>query len=188
MSSPSIRRADRVMPEARIPEFVERGYSGRLATVSEDGFPYCVPLLYVWMDGEVYLHTTAARGHLRSNVERDPRVCFELDEPQGVFDYGRFECDSGLAYRSVCLFGRIRIVDDREVKQRFCEKLMEKYRSPETTRPKGFFPRLDIITVYALAIERMTGKETLMPPLSEQWPAVDQTRTPHAVPPAESLK
>ena len=60
---------------------------------------------------------------------------------------------------------------------------MEKYRTPDTTRPKGFFPRLDIITVYALAIESMTGKETLLPPLSEQWPAVDQTRTPHAVPP-----
>lgn len=188
MSSPSIRRADRVMPDAHIPEFIERGYGGRLATVSADGFPYCVPLLYVWMNGEVYLHTTAARGHLRSNIDSDPRACFAIDEQQGVFDYGRFECDSGLAYRSVCLFGRIRIVDEREVKQRFCETLMAKYRSPETTRPKGFFPRLDIITVYALAIERMTGKETLLPPLSEQWPAVDRTRTPHALPPPESLK
>lgn len=188
MSSPSIRRADRVMPEAHIPEFIAQGYSGRLATVSEDGFPYCVPLLYVWMDGEVHLHTTAARGHLRANIDHDPRACFAIDEPEAVFDYGRFECDSGLAYRSVCLFGRIRIVDDGAVKQRFCERLMAKYRTPETTRPKGFFPRIDIITVYALAIERMTGKQTLLPPLSEQWPAVDQTRTPHAVPPPETLK
>jgi hypothetical protein len=78
---------------------------------------------------------------------------------EGVFDYGRFECDSGLAYRSVCLFGRIRIVDDREVKQRFCEALMAKYGKPETKRPKGFLPRIDVITVYAIAVERMTGKE-----------------------------
>ena len=70
--------------------------------MSEDGFPYCIPLLYLWMDGELYLHTTSARGHLRANIERDPRVCFEMDAPEGVFDYGRFECDSGLAYRSVC--------------------------------------------------------------------------------------
>ena len=188
MSSPSIRRADRVMPEAHIPEFIEQGYSGRLATVSEDGFPYCVPLLYVWMDGELYLHTSSARGHLRANIERDPRVCFEIDEQQGVFDYGRFECDSGLAFRSVCLFGRIRIIDDRDIKQRFCEKLMEKYGKPDTTRPKGFFPRLDIITVYAVVIDRMSGKETPMPPLSEQWPAVDRTRTPNASPPAKNLK
>jgi hypothetical protein len=96
----------------------------------------------------VYLHTTSAGGHLRANIERDRRVCFEIDEQEGVFDYGRFECDSGLAYRSVCLFGRIRIVDDREVKQRFCEALMAKYGKPETKRPKGFFPRIDVITVY----------------------------------------
>jgi hypothetical protein len=155
--------------------------------VSEDGFPYCIPLLYLLIDGEVYLHTTSARGHLRANVERDQRVCFEIDEQDGVFDYGRFECDSGLAYRSVCVFGRIRIVDDRDVKQRFCEALMEKYGKPETTRPKGFFPRLDAITVYAIAVERMTGKETPLPPLSEQWPAKDRTMTPQASVPAAGL-
>jgi uncharacterized protein len=180
MNSPLIRRADRSMSPERTLETLARGYSGRLATVSEDGFPYCIPLLYLWMNGEVYLHTTSARGHLRANIERERRVCFEIDEQEGVFDYGRFECDSGLAYRSVCLFGRIRIVDDREVKQRFCESLMAKYGKPETKRPKGFFPRIDVITVYAIALERITGKEQPLPPLSEQWPAKDRTKTPNA--------
>jgi nitroimidazol reductase NimA-like FMN-containing flavoprotein (pyridoxamine 5'-phosphate oxidase superfamily) len=161
-------------------DMLAHGYGGRLATISEDGFPYCIPLLYLWIDGEVYLHTTSAKGHLRTNIERDQRVCFEIDEHEGVFDYGRFECDSGLAYRSICLFGRIRVVDDKDVKQRFCETLMVKYGKPDTTRPKGFFPRLDIITVYAIAVERMSGKETAMPPLSEQWPAKDRTKTPDA--------
>ncbi len=185
MSTPQIRRADRVMPDERARETLARGHSGRLATVSEDGFPYCIPLLYLWIGGEVCLHTTSTRGHLRANIERDPRVCFEVDEQEGVFDYGRFECDSGLAYRSVCLFGRIRIIEDRTAKQQFCQTLMVKYGKPDTDRPKGFFPRLDAITVYAIAVERMTGKETPLPPLSEQWPAKDRTKTPNASPPAE---
>lgn len=180
MSSPQIRRADRAMSVERTLETLAQGYSGRLATVSEDGFPYCIPLLYLWIDGEVYLHTTSAAGHLRANIERDPRVCFEVDAQEGVFDYGRFECDSGLAYRSVCLFGRIRIVEDREIKQRFCEALMARYGKPGTNRPKGFFPRIDAITVYAISAERFTGKETPLPPLSEQWPAKDRTKTPNA--------
>jgi nitroimidazol reductase NimA-like FMN-containing flavoprotein (pyridoxamine 5'-phosphate oxidase superfamily) len=184
MSSPQIRREDHAMSQERILEMLPRGYAGHLATISEDGFPYCIPLLYLWLDGEVYLHTTAARGHLRANIERDARVCIEIDEHDGVFDYGRYECDSGLAYRSLCLFGRIRVVDDRDIKQRFCENLMVKYGKPDTTRPKGFFPRLDIITVYAVAVERMTGKETSMPPLSEQWPARDRTKTPNVSGPA----
>jgi nitroimidazol reductase NimA-like FMN-containing flavoprotein (pyridoxamine 5'-phosphate oxidase superfamily) len=176
------------MSDERVLETLARGYSGRLATVSEDGFPYCIPLLYLWMNGEVYLHTTSAVGHLRANIDRERRVCFQIDEEQGVFDYGRFECDSGLAYRSVCLFGRIRIIEDRHVKQRFCEALMAKYGKLETERPKGFFPRIDIITVYAVAVERMTGKEQALPPLSEQWPAKDRTKTPNASLGADGVK
>ena len=159
MSSPQLRRADRAMTEQRAHAILERAFSGRIATVGEDGYPYCMPLLYIWMDGEIYLHTGSARGHLRANVEREPRICFELDEPDQVFDYGRFECDSGLAYQSVIVFGKIRVVEERAAKQRFCEVLMEKYGKADTTRPKGFFPRIDAITVYAITVERMTGTE-----------------------------
>ena len=188
MTSPQIRRADRAMSDERISEMLTRGYSGRLATVSEDGFPYCIPLLYVLLSDEVYVHTTSARGHLRTNIESNQRVCFEIDDQEGVFDYGRFECDTSLAYRSVCLFGRIRIVNDKEGKQQFCEALMAKYGKPESTsRPKSFFPRLDAITVYAIAAERMTGKENSLPPLSEQWPAKDNTRSPNVSLPAGGL-
>ena len=66
---------------------------------------------------------TVARGHLRANVDHEPRVCFEIDEPGEVFPYGRFECDTGLAYRSVTAFGRIRVVDDRAQKSGFFDKL-----------------------------------------------------------------
>jgi hypothetical protein len=168
------------MTGERALQTLHAGFSGRLATAGEDGYPYCIPLLYLWMDNELYFHTTAARGHLRSNIEANPRICFEVDTLEGVFDYGRFECDSGLAYRSVVAFGKIRIVGDRARKQKFCEQLMNKYGKPNGTRPKGYFPRLDIITVYAIAIERITGKEQFLPPLSEQWPAVDRTKTPNA--------
>ena len=170
------------MPPDRIREMLQRGYSGRLATIGKDGFPYCIPLLYLFIDGEVLVHTANVRGHFRSNIESEARVCFEIDEQAGVFDYGRFECDSGLAYQSVCLFGRIRIVDDRARKQQFCEALMAKYGKPDSSRPRGFFPRLDAITVYAIAVERMTGKECPLPPISEQWPAKDRTKTPNAIP------
>jgi len=182
MSSPQLRRADRVMSGQRACDMLASGFNGHLATVGEDSCPYCIPLLYIWMDGEVYVHTTSARGHFRANVEREPRVCFEIDEPEQVFDYGRFECDSGLAYRSVIVFGKIRIAGDRALKQRFCEALMAKYGKPDTIRPKGFFPRIEAITVYAIAVERMTGKEMALPPLSEQWPAKDRTKTPNVRP------
>jgi uncharacterized protein len=182
MSAPNLRRADLAMTSEQMSQALDRGFVGRLATIGSDGYPYCLPLLYIWADGQLFLHGTSVRGHLRANIEHDPRVCFELDEPDQVFDYGRFECDSGLAYCSVILFGRILVADDFATRQWFCERLMDKYGKPDSIRPKNFFPRLDVITVYAMSVERMTGKERLLPELSEQWPAKDQTRTPNARP------
>lgn len=182
MSSPppQVRRTDRVMSEARAKEILARGFCGRLATVGADGFPYCVPLLYVTMDDEIFVHNTAARGHLRSNVEHAGKVCFEIDQPGEVFDYGRFECDSSVEYRSVIVFGQIRIVDDRALKARFCDGLMAKYGKKDNNRPKGFYPRLDQITVYAIKPERITGKELALPAVADQWPAKDMTKSPNA--------
>jgi nitroimidazol reductase NimA-like FMN-containing flavoprotein (pyridoxamine 5'-phosphate oxidase superfamily) len=182
MSSPppQVRRTDRMMTDARAQEILAQGFCGRLATIGDDGFPYCVPLLYVTMDGEIFVHNTAARGHLRRNVEHGGKVCFELDEPGEVFDYGRFECDSSVAYRSVIVFGEIRIVEDGALKTRFCDGLMAKYGKQDNNRPKGFYPRLDQITVYAIRPERVTGKELVLPAVADQWPAKDMTKSPNA--------
>jgi nitroimidazol reductase NimA-like FMN-containing flavoprotein (pyridoxamine 5'-phosphate oxidase superfamily) len=182
-NAPQVRRTDKLMSDEFARETIARGYSGRLGTIGADGWPYVVPLLYVWMNGEIWVHNTSARGHLRANVDHEPRVCFEVDEPEEVFAYGRFECDTGLAYRSVIAFGRIRVVEDRAHKQEFCDALMKKYANRDWSRPESFYPRLDQITVYAIAIERITGKQTPLPAAEDRWPAADRTKTPHAIPP-----
>ncbi|MFI4976207.1 MAG: pyridoxamine 5'-phosphate oxidase family protein [Caulobacterales bacterium] len=182
-SPPPLRRTQRQMPDDAARAFLEAGFCGHLATVDAGGQPYVTPLLYVVLEGEILLHNTAARGHLRGNVDAASKACFEVAEPGDVFAYGRFECDTGIAYRSVVVFGAIRVVDDRALKTRFCEALMRKYQPGELGRPRGFFPRLDNITVYALAIERMTGKACELPAAEELWPAVDRSATPNAVAP-----
>jgi len=177
-----MRRQDRVLEDASARELIARAFCGRLGTVGSDGWPYVVPLLHVYSGDELGLHNTAAHGHLRANVEADPRACFEVDEPVEVFDYGRFECDTGLAYRSAIAYGRIRVVDERAAKIRFFDELLAKYGTGVPGRPKSFYPRLDEVTVYALSVERITGKYCPLPARGEQWPAVDRTRSPNAQP------
>ncbi len=166
------------MSDERVQELLARGFSGRLATVGADGWPYVVPLLYVWLNDEIWVHNSRGHGHLRANVDHADKACFELDEPGEIFPYGRFECDTSVAYRSVIAFGRIRVVEDRPQKESFFTALMQKYADPTWERPKSFFPRLDQVTVYALAVERITGKETPLPVVGERWPALDQTKSP----------
>jgi len=174
------------MPHAGMHSFLMNGYCGHLATVGADGTPYVCPLLYVWLDGKIWLHNTRAQGHLRSNIEHDSRVCFEVSTPGEVFAYGRFECDTAIEYRSVICFGTVAIVAERDLKARFFDALLSKYFRSDDSRPGGFYPRLDETTVYVLSIDRMSGKETVLPAASEQWPAVDRTKSPNAKAPVGS--
>jgi nitroimidazol reductase NimA-like FMN-containing flavoprotein (pyridoxamine 5'-phosphate oxidase superfamily) len=183
---PKVRRTDKLMSDARMEELLSTSYCGRLGTVGADGAPYVCPLLYVWMHGEVWLHNTSAPGHLQQNVRHESRVCFEIDNPGKVFPYGRFQCDTSIEYRSVVVFGRISIVAERARKAAFFDAFMDKYYGTDDTRPRGFYPRLDEVTVYVLEVERMTGKETALPAPQGQWPAVDNTKSPNAVAPRES--
>lgn len=179
MSSPmGLRRADKMMDEVRAHKALAAGYCGRLASVGPDGWPYAVPLLYVLREGQIWLHNTSAPGHLRTNVLHDDRVCFEFDDAGEVFPYGRFDCDTAIAYRSVIAFGRIRVVASRAAKREFFDAFMAKYGARRDDRPAGVYPRLDLVTVYAMTIERMTGKETTLPAADERWPVKDRTKSP----------
>ena len=166
------------MPRAKVDALLFSAYCGHLATVGPDGSPYVCPLLYVWRDDQVWLHNTSADGHLQRNVRHDPRVCFEVSVPGKVFAYGRYECDTSIEYQSVVVFGRAAIVDDRSQKSLFFDALMAKYHGDDPTRPRGFYPRLDGVTVYALTAERITGKAQRLPPPEALWPASDNTMSP----------
>ena len=185
MSAPGeVRRADKAMSVDETRALLARGVVGRLATADAGGQPYVTPLLYVWDGGEIWLHNAIVPGHLRANIEANPRVCFEVDDAGPVFAYGRFECDTSIAYESAIAFGRIRVVDDRAAKEAFCRALMSKYGPREGDgRPQGFFPRLGQIAVYAIAVDRLTGKRTPLPALEQRWPAADHSGTPDAKPP-----
>jgi hypothetical protein len=172
------------MSDERTERALERGFCGRLATVGADGAPYCTAMLYVRLDGDIYMHGTRTAGHLRANIDHEPRACLLVDAPGEIFDYGRFECDSTVSYTSIMVFGRIRVIEEGPIRQRFFETLMEKYRRSGPERPRGFFPRLDQIVLYRLTPERVTGKEIVLPDISGQWPALDRSKTPNARPPS----
>ena len=179
-----MRRADKEMPPSRAIEILASSYCGRLATVDPDGAPYICPLLYVWLDGQIWLHNTRALGHLQRNVRHEPRACFEIDQPGETYAYGRFQCDTALEYQSVLVFGHIVEIENREQKSNFFDALMSKYYGKDSVRPNGFYPRLDDVTVYTLKVDRITGKETTLPPGDARWPTVDKTKSPNAIPPS----
>jgi nitroimidazol reductase NimA-like FMN-containing flavoprotein (pyridoxamine 5'-phosphate oxidase superfamily) len=169
-----LRRADKVMSTEEVKEFLASAHCGRTATVGADGYPYVVPNLFVWMEEQIYLHTARVRGHFLANVEFCDRVCFEADQPGETFPYGPVECDTSIAFRSIVVFGRISIVAEPQIKQRFFAAFMSKYAPKESWgRPKNTFPRIDSTILYTIVPEIMTGKQTPLPAAEKRWRRAD---------------
>ena len=166
-----LRRGDKVMSMEEVSAFLASAYCGRTATVDADGYPYVVPNLFVWMEERIFLHTARSRGHFLANVELGDRVCFEADEPGETFPYGPVECDTSIAFRSVVVFGRIRIVPDLDIRQRFFTAFMSKYAPADSWgRPKNSFPRIGSTLLYVITPEIMTGKQTPLPAREKHAP------------------
>jgi nitroimidazol reductase NimA-like FMN-containing flavoprotein (pyridoxamine 5'-phosphate oxidase superfamily) len=165
-----LRRADKEMSAAEVEAFLSSAFCGRTATVGSDGYPYIVPNLFVWLRGQVFLHTARLEGHFLDNVRHADRVSFEIDEPGEVFPYGPVECDTSVSYRSVIVFGRIRLIDDDAQKIEFYSTFMTKYAPAESWgRERGSFPRRGKTIVYAITPEAITGKEGTLPKLAQRW-------------------
>lgn len=185
-SAPALRRTDRQLATEDCWALFRRARCARVATVSPDGWPYVTPLLHLVLADALWFHTTAARGHFRGNVDAGGRASVVCDEPGEVYPYGRFECDTGLAYSSAIAFGTLSVVDDDAQRAAFFDALMARHADPAWGRPKSFYPRLHQVTVYRMAVDRMTGKQTVLPDLADQWPHRDRTVTPDAVAPGSA--
>lgn len=133
---------------------LEEGTSGVLAVTGDGGWPYAVPLSYVWQDGKLYFHC-ALSGHKLDAIRADSRVSFCVIGQDHIVpeEYTTY-------YRSVIVFGRARVLDDPAEKRRAIEVLTEKYRPgfPEAMAAEidGAWDRLCMVE---LEVQQVTGKQ-----------------------------
>ena len=126
----------------------------RLGMVADNG-PYVVPLCFGYRDGILFFHS-AARGMKIDILQRDPRVCFEVDiDTEAV--RGEVPCRWGMRFRSVIGFGIAEFVSDPEEKARALDAVMSHYgEAGEVFQyPEG---NVDTTAVFKVKVESMSGK------------------------------
>ncbi len=130
--------------------------SGILAVAGDNDYPYTVPLSYIYHDGKIFFHS-ARTGHKLDAISRNDKVSFCVIDQDHVMpqEYTTY-------FRSIVVFGRVRVLEDEREKREVLEKLIAKY-SPNYVQGglqevDKFFPHVCLIE---LAIERMTGKEAI---------------------------
>jgi hypothetical protein len=109
---------------------LQRALVGRIGTIDAEGTPYIVPLNFIYEhEGcRIHLHLARQRGHLASNLEFSPKVCFEVDEPGPLIATGEAGCDTDQVYESVVCFCRARTVSDERERERIARLFLRKYK------------------------------------------------------------
>ena len=155
-----IHRKKRLMSDADTREFLRGQKVAHVGTVDVDGWPYVVPLIYIYQGQEqLYLHTGSHHGHFLQNIQRNPRVCVEVGAMGPVHRGHPFACNSALVFTSVIAFGPVRILDDRDKKSWFFDQVLAKYGEPGWMFEPGY-PLLDRIILYEQQVEIVTGKHS----------------------------
>lgn len=152
-----MRRTRQALPPEEISAVLERGTSGVLALAGDDGYPYAVPISYVYDGERIYFHSARA-GHKLDAVRREPKASFcVIDQDQIVpAEYTTY-------FRSVIAFGRIRVLEDEGEKRVAIEKLAVKYApedSPENRR-QAIDREWKPLCMLEMTIDHLSGKEAI---------------------------
>lgn len=92
----------------------------------DDGYPYTVPLSYVYCDGKIYFHS-AKSGHKIDAIKNSSKVSF------CVIDQDKIVPEEYTTYfRSVIVFGNARFIEDDAEKRKAIEILGKKYAPDDT--------------------------------------------------------
>jgi nitroimidazol reductase NimA-like FMN-containing flavoprotein (pyridoxamine 5'-phosphate oxidase superfamily) len=154
-----MRRAEReITSEEDVRAILARERIVRVAFAVECE-PYIVPLSYGYDPARhaLYLHT-AAVGRKLDFVERNPRVCFEIEGPHTLRRADK-ACAWGLGYESLIGYGVLSEVVSAGEKARALSCLMRQQSGTES--PWEFSAReLSAVRVWQLTIESVTGKRT----------------------------
>lgn len=133
---------------------------GRLGTTGEDGWPMVKPLNFIYQDGKIYFHC-AREGEKIDDINRDSRVCFEVDLPlRYVKGTQEDPCKADYLYQSVICKGRARLVSDEGERKAALGALMKKYQ-PEGGYGGFLEQKLALTAVVRIIVETMTGKQDL---------------------------
>ena len=122
----------------------------------DGGYPYTVPLSYVYADGTIIFHS-AVQGHKVDAIKRDSRCSFCVIEQDEIRP-----AEFTTYFRSVIAFGRIHILEDADEKVQALRLLGRRY-SPDDE--PGLQHEIDKsmhhVLLLRLDIEHLSGKEAI---------------------------
>lgn len=152
-----MRRIKQALSKEEAIRILEMGTSGVLALSGDDGYPYAVPISYVYTGSKLYFHC-AKSGHKIDAIQKCQKASFCVIEQDLIVPekYTTF-------FRSVIAFGRIRILEEAAEIQASIEMLAAKYHPDDTEegRQNAIQQALERLCMLEFSIEHLSGKEAI---------------------------
>lgn len=150
-----MRRARQQLPEAECIDILRRQVTGVLALAGDEGWPYAVPVNYVYHDGKIFFHG-AKSGHKLDAIRRCERVSLcVIDKDETVSE------ELTTYFRSVILFGRARVLEDEEELREAALRFGLRFHSDEDKVRREIDREWPALCCVEIVIEHMTGKEAI---------------------------
>ncbi len=152
---PKMRRQKQQLSPKECIDILEQGSHGVLALMGENGYPYALPLSYVYSDGKLIFHG-ADTGYKVECLKHCDRASFcAVDKDDVVAEqYTTY-------YRSAIAFGKVRMLTDfGEEMIRLMMPLAAKYRpqADNDAHRRAIHNEKVGLCVYIMDIEHLTGK------------------------------
>lgn len=152
-----MRRKRQVLSKEDCAAILDRGTSGVLALAGDNNYPYAVPISYVYDGEKLYFHC-AKSGHKLDAINRNKKASFcVIDQDQIVpEEYTSY-------FRSVIIFGTMRLLTDDNEKRNAIDKLALKYAPGDTeeNRKKAVEREWKPLCMLEMSIDYMSGKEAI---------------------------
>lgn len=152
-----IRRKKQTLSLEESIRILEKGTAGVLALSGDDGYPYAVPISYVYEDSKLFFHG-AKSGHKIDAIRRCEKASFCVIEQDHIVPekYTTY-------FKSVIAFGKIRIMKEESEIRKAVETLALKYHPNDTEdgRQEVIKRDWDRLCMIELSIEHLSGKEAI---------------------------
>ena len=135
---------------------LQKATSGTLALLGDNGYPYAVPISYVYSEGKLFFHS-ALSGHKVDAIRNCDKASFCVIEQDDVQPerYTTF-------FRSVIAFGRIHLVEDEAEKTDMVRLLGNKYNPHHDDHlHKEIESGIARMLAIRFDIEHLTGKTAI---------------------------
>ena len=152
-----MRRKKQALSREDCAAILSRGTSGVLALAGDNNYPYAVPISYVYDGEKLYFHC-AKSGHKLDAINRNTKASFcVIDQDQIVpEEYTSY-------FRSVIVFGSMRILTDEREKRNAVVQLALKYAPDDTeeNRKRAIEREWTPLCMLEMNIDYMSGKEAI---------------------------